>query len=177
MAPWFPLVAAIALLVASTARADNAVSTEQSPDDARIIDDCKRLTQASQESDADMIVDMTYAPYVKYWGGRYDFTKTLEDGFRKTQEANVTIVSSRVIPPLRHFSTELNDYVVVLTRTIMTIGDAKIQSDDCMLAIRPKGGGKWQYLGTAKLSAGLKNRLFPDLINVDFPDPVMKRLN
>jgi hypothetical protein len=171
------LLATLFALAMLPTLADDVVPAKPSDADQQIIDDCQRLTEASQENDAGMIVDLTYAPYIKYWGGRTEFIKTLQQGFQKTQEANVEILSSRVIPPFRRFSTDRNDYAVVLTRTIMTIGDAKIQSDDCILAIHPKAGGKWQYLGTAKLSAGLRNRLFPDLINVTFPDPVMKRLN
>jgi hypothetical protein len=171
------LFAGILALAAFLVHADDTVPAKPSADDQQIIDDTKRLTEAMQESDAEMVVDMTYAPYVNYWGGRSEFIRALQQGFQRTNEANVDIVSCRVIPPFRRISTDRADYAVVLTRTVMTIGDAKIQNDDCVLAIRPKGTAKWQYLGTAKLSNGLRNRLFPDLINVDFPEPQMKRLN
>jgi len=132
--------------------------TARANDDTEIDQDISKLGKAFQNHDYPTIIDMMYAPAVQAGGGRDQLI---------AQAAAIgdqgKMISFAAIKPFRRISGSKNDYVVIPTHTIIEVEENRYASESFQLAVRPHGGGAWQYLDGPGLTPQLQAMFFSDL--------------
>jgi hypothetical protein len=162
---FLPCLAGITLavsLLSVTALADDG--------DKEIDADVQRGDAAIKANSADVSVELLYKPFLDAIGMTRDQMKKLASAeMQKMAAQRIKIVRCDPVLPYKHFSTTANDYALITLHEEMWVGLDCYELTDPELAIRPHGSSKWEYLSLGKLSPELKERLFPDLKNINFP--------
>ena len=116
------------------------------------------MKTAMMTKDSATLIDLMYAPVVEAGGGKDALLAST-----KSMMEQVTFNSFESNKPYTYYTGNDNDYVVVATHIILTMGGQKMDSVSFELGIKSHNGGGWEYVDGAGIKPAVRAKFFPDL--------------
>ncbi|ANM28388.1 hypothetical protein ABI59_00225 [Acidobacteria bacterium Mor1] len=140
-----------------------ALGTSALAGDAETVQaDVRKIADAAYQRDVETTLAYTHPKILEIMGGPEGARKVMNDLFNQMGDIKMTLESMTFPDPPQFIAGAENEYVIVPTLSVVSVGGQKLRSVNFQFGSRPKGGSGWKYVEGSRVSPQLLAALFPD---------------
>lgn len=157
------------LFLAGVIMVSMAIASEVEPsrEFSSVQDDVRRIVVAVYGSDVDATMSFTYPAIIAILGGESEARKRLAKAFAMVQSIELKLESFEFPSDPIFVAGEVNDYVIVPTRSIVSARGLRIRSVNFQFGVRSKRNGRGTYVEGSRVTRELLDAQFPDFSRED----------
>lgn len=123
----------------------------------------QEMATATLEGKFDELIDLTYPAFVESTGGREKAIAAVRQGMAQMQEAGFRMEEFKVGQPGPLHSTDLHQFIVLPTETLIAGPQGKIKAKSYLLGISADAGKTWKFVDGAGLQRKANRDRLPKL--------------
>ena len=133
--------------------------------------DVLTIQNAVYQGDVEVVLGYTHPKIIEMMGGRTHAKAGLQTALSKAQAQEVTLESFDFPDDPTFLRTDENHFVIVPTKSIITVNNQRIESLNYQFGIKTVGSSKWTYIEGSRINIQNVRILFPDFPSYyEFPE-------
>jgi len=136
--------------------------------------DVRTNLNAIYNGDVETVLGFTHPKVIEMMGGQTEAKAVLKTALSKTQTMGMALESLAFPDDSTFLKTDMNHFVIVPTKSIITANGQRVESLNYQFGIRAIGTSKWTYIEGSRINNQNVKTLFPDF-PPDFHFPAFYR--
>jgi len=156
------------------AQSRSAGAGSQRSETAIVQEDTRNMLKAVYQADIDTILGYTHPKIIALMGGLPKTKAVLGAAFEKLKSVNMKLESFEFPGPPIFLEGEVNRFVIVPTKSLISMNGKRVESLNYQFGIQKKGGATWKYVEGSRINKDSVSVFFPDFPK-DFVFPEVYR--